>query len=209
MDMHSIVAESIIGFTLQHAGIRIKRQDISMTSSVCMAAVPLLPRFGISPDGMLSERKAHECGSPYPNTQKHRGIDIFEKVSAKNGYLCFDLTAEFLNAFCARCTELLPLPELPQRIAFPCSAEYAYARLLTYFRSGCACRMTNSIKTALFRCFALAGGFETARLCERALLSAERAVLAAFGNSDGGRFGGVQAAAAAALLSSAKMTLLQ
>ena len=43
----------------------------------------------------------------------------------------------------------------------------------------------------------------------RAVHSAERAVLAAFGNSDGGKFGGVQASAAAILLSSAKMTLVQ
>mgnify|MGYP006940328184 CR=1 FL=1 len=69
--------------------------------------------------------------------------------------------------------------------------------------------LTDSVRTALFRSFALAGGFETKRLYERAVHSAERAVLAAFGNSDGGKFGGVQASAAAILLSSAKMTLVQ
>ena len=35
LDMHSIIAESIIGFLLQHTGIMIQRQDISMNSSVC------------------------------------------------------------------------------------------------------------------------------------------------------------------------------
>ena len=38
LDMHSIIAESIIGFLLQHTGIMIQRQDISMNSSVCAAA---------------------------------------------------------------------------------------------------------------------------------------------------------------------------
>lgn len=90
------------------------------------------------------------------------------------------------------------------KIVFPCSTEYACARLLTYYCSGCRCIMTDSVRTALFRSFALAGGFETKRLYERAVHSAERAVLAAFGNSDGGKFGGVQASAAAILLSSAK-----
>lgn len=55
LDMHSIIAESIIGFLLQHTGIMIQRQDISMNSSVCAAAVPLLPRFGISPESLLNE----------------------------------------------------------------------------------------------------------------------------------------------------------
>ena len=54
LDMHSIIAESIIGFLLQHTGIMIQRQDISMNSSVCAAAVPLLPRFGISPESLLN-----------------------------------------------------------------------------------------------------------------------------------------------------------
>ena len=101
------------------------------------------------------------------------------------------------------------MPEMPQKIVFPCSTEYACARLLTYYCSGCRCIMTDSVRTALFRSFALAGGFETKRLYERAVRSAERAVLAAFGYSDGGKFGGVQASAAAILLSSAKMTLVQ
>lgn len=209
LDMHSIIAESIIGFLLQHTGIMIQRQDISMNSSVCAAAVPLLPRFGISPESLLNECEKTECGLPYSNMRKYRGINIFEQVSAKNGYLCFNPTIEFLNSFCVRCTELLPLPEMPQRIVFPCSTEYACARLLTYYCSGCRCIMTDSVRTALFRCFALAGGFETKRLYERAVRSAERAVLAAFGNPDGGKFGGVQASAAAILLSSAKMTLVQ
>ena len=121
--------------------------------------------------------------------------------------LADEQTIEFLNSFCVRCTELLPMPEMPQKIVFPCSTEYACARLLTYYCSGCRCIMTDSVRTALFRSFALAGGFETKRLYERAVHSAERAVLAAFGNSDGGKFGGVQASAAAILLSSAKMTL--
>lgn len=209
LDMHSIIAESIIGFLLQHTGIMIQRQDISMNSSVCAAAVPLLPRFGISPESLLNECEKTECGLPYSNMRKYRGINIFEQVSAKNGYLCFDPTIEFLNSFCVRCTELLPLPEMPQRIVFPCSTEYACARLLTYYCSGCRCIMTGSVRTALFRCFALTGGFETKRLYERAVRSAERAVFAAFGNPDGGKFGGVQASAAAILLSSAKMTLVQ
>lgn len=209
LDMHSIIAESIIDFLLQHTGIMIQRQDISMNSSVCAAAVPLLPRFGISPESLLNECEKTECGLPYSNMRKYRGINIFEQVSAKNGYLCFNPTIEFLNSFCVRCTELLPLPEMPQRIVFPCSTEYACARLLTYYCSGCRCIMTGSVRTALFRCFALAGGFETKRLYERAVRSAERAVLAAFGNPDGGKFGGVQASAAAILLSSAKMTLVQ
>lgn len=209
LDMHSIIAESIIGFLLQHTGIMIQRQDISMNSSVCAAAVPLLPRFGISPESLLNECEKTECGLPYSNMRKYRGINIFEQVSAKNGYLCFNPTIEFLNSFCVRCTELLPMPEMPQKIVFPCSTEYACARLLTYYRSGCRCIMTNSVRTALFRCFALAGGFETKRLYARAVHSAERAVLAAFGNPDGGKFGGVQASAAAILLSSAKMTLVQ
>lgn len=208
LDMHSIIAESIIGFLLQHTGIMIQRQDISMNSSVCAAAVPLLPRFGISPESLLNECEKTECGLPYSNMRKYRGINIFEQVSAKNGYLCFNPTIEFLNSFCVRCTELLPLPEMPQKIVFPCSTEYACARLLTYYCSGCRCIMTSSVRTALFRCFALAGGFETKRLYERAVRSAERAVLAAFGNPDGGKFGGVQASAAAILLSSAKMTLV-
>ena len=180
-----------------------------MNSSVCAAAVPLLPRFGISPESLLNECEKTECGLPYSNMRKYRGINIFEQVSAKNGYLCFNPTIEFLNSFCVRCTELLPLPEMPQRIVFPCSTEYACARLLTYYCSGCRCIMTDSVRTALFRCFALAGGFETKKLYERAVRSAERAVLAAFGNPDGGKFGGVQASAAAILLSSAKMTLVQ
>lgn len=209
LDMHSIIAESIIDFLLQHTGIMIQRQDISMNSSVCAAAVPLLPRFGISPESLLNECEKTECGLPYSNMRKYRGINIFEQVSAKNGYLCFNPTIEFLNSFCVRCTELLPLPEMPQRIVFPCSTEYACARLLTYYCSGCRCIMTDSVRTALFRCFALAGGFETKKLYERAVRSAERAVLAAFGNPDGGKFGGVQASAAAILLSSAKMTLVQ
>ncbi len=209
LDMHSIIAESIIDFLLQHIGIMIQRQDISMNSSVCAAAVPLLPRFGISPESLLNECEKTECGLPYSNMRKYRGINIFEQVSAKNGYLCFNPTIEFLNSFCVRCTELLPLPEMPQRIVFPCSTEYACARLLTYYCSGCRCIMTDSVRTALFRCFALAGGFETKKLYERAVRSAERAVLAAFGNPDGGKFGGVQASAAAILLSSAKMTLVQ
>lgn len=209
LDMHSIIAESIIGFLLQHTGIMIQRQDISMNSSVCAAAVPLLPRFGISPESLLNECEKTECGLPYSNMRKYRGINIFEQVSAKNGYLCFNPTIEFLNSFCVRCTELLPMPEMPQKIAFPCSTEYACARLLTYYCSGCRCIMTDSVRTALFRSFALAGRFETKRLYERAVHSAERAVLAAFGNSDGGKFGGVQASAAAILLSSAKMTLVQ
>lgn len=209
LDMHSIIAESIIGFLLQHTGIMIQRQDISMNSSVCAAAVPLLPRFGISPESLLNECEKTECGLPYSNMRKYRGINIFEQVSAKNGYLCFNPTIEFLNSFCVRCTELLPLPEMPQRIVFPCSTEYACARLLTYYCSGCRCIMTGSVRTALFRCFALTGGFETKRLYERAVRSAERAVFAAFGNPDGGKFGGVQASAAAILLSSAKMTLVQ
>jgi hypothetical protein len=209
LDMHSIIAESIIGFLLQHTGIMIQRQDISMNSSVCAAAVPLLPRFGISPESLLNECEKTECGLPYSNMRKYRGINIFEQVSAKNGYLCFDPTIDFLNSFCVRCTELLPMPEMPQKIVFPCSTEYACARLLTYYCSGCRCIMTDSVRTALFRSFALAGGFETKRLYERAVHSAERAVLAAFGNSDGGKFGGVQASAAAILLSSAKMTLVQ
>lgn len=209
LDMHSIIAESIIGFLLQHTGIMIQRQDISMNSSVCAAAVPLLPRFGISPESLLNECEKTECGLPYSNMRKYRGINIFEQVSAKNGYLCFNPTIEFLNSFCVRCTELLPMPEMPQRIVFPCSTEYACARLLTYYCSGCRCIMTSSVRTALFRCFALAGGFETKRLYERAVRSAERAVFAAFGNPDGGKFGGVQASAAAILLSSAKMTLVQ
>lgn len=209
LDMHSIIAESIIGFLLQHTGIMIQRQDISMNSSVCAAAVPLLPRFGISPESLLNECEKTECGLPYSNMRKYRGINIFEQVSAKNGYLCFNPTIEFLNSFCVRCTELLPMPEMPQKIVFPCSTEYACARLLTYYCSGCRCIMTDSVRTALFRCFALAGGFETKRLYERAVHSAERAVLAAFGNPDGGKFGGVQASAAAILLSSAKMTLVQ
>ena len=209
LDMHSIIAESIIGFLLQHTGIMIQRQDISMNSSVCAAAVPLLPRFGISPESLLNECEKTECGLPYSNMRKYRGINIFEQVSAKNGYLCFDPTIEFLNSFCVRCTELLPMPEMPQKIVFPCSTEYACARLLTYYCSGCRCIMTDSVRTALFRCFALAGGFETKKLYERAVRSAERAVLAAFGNPDGGKFGGVQASAAAILLSSAKMTLVQ
>lgn len=209
LDMHSIIAESIIGFLLQHTGIMIQRQDISMNSSVCAAAVPLLPRFGISPESLLNECEKTECGLPYSNMRKYRGINIFEQVSAKNGYLCFNPTIEFLNSFCVRCTELLPLPEMPQKIVFPCSTEYACARLLTYYCSGCRCIMTGSVRTALFRCFALAGGFETKKLYERAVRSAERAVLAAFGNPDGGKFGGVQASAAAILLSSAKMTLVQ
>lgn len=209
LDMHSIIAESIIGFLLQHTGIMIQRQDISMNSSVCAAAVPLLPRFGISPESLLNECEKTECGLPYSNMRKYRGINIFEQVSAKNGYLCFNPTIEFLNSFCVRCTELLPMPEMPQRIVFPCSTEYACARLLTYYCSGCRCIMTGSVRTALFRCFALAGGFETKRLYERAVRSAERAVFAAFGNPDGGKFGGVQASAAAILLSSAKMTLVQ
>lgn len=209
LDMHSIIAESIIGFLLQHTGIMIQRQDISMNSSVCAAAVPLLPRFGISPESLLNECEKTECGLPYSNMRKYRGINIFEQVSAKNGYLCFNPTIEFLNSFCVRCTELLPMPEMPQRIVFPCSTEYACARLLTYYCSGCRCIMTDSVRTALFRCFALAGGFETKRLYERAVRSAERAVFAAFGNPDGGKFGGVQASAAAILLSSAKMTLVQ
>lgn len=209
LDMHSIIAESIIDFLLQHTGIMIQRQDISMNSSVCAAAVPLLPRFGISPESLLNECEKTECGLPYSNMRKYRGINIFEQVSAKNGYLCFNPTIEFLNSFCVRCTELLPMPEMPQRIVFPCSTEYACARLLTYYCSGCRCIMTGSVRTALFRCFALAGGFETKRLYERAVRSAERAVFAAFGNPDGGKFGGVQASAAAILLSSAKMTLVQ
>lgn len=209
LDMHSIIAESIIGFLLQHTGLMIQRQDISMNSSVCAAAVPLLPRFGISPESLLNECEKTECGLPYSNMRKYRGINIFEQVSAKNGYLCFNPTIEFLNSFCVRCTELLPMPEMPQKIVFPCSTEYACARLLTYYCSGCRCIMTDSVRTALFRCFALAGGFETKRLYERTVRSAERAVLAAFGNPDGGKFGGVQAAAAAILLSSAKMTLVQ
>lgn len=209
LDMHSIIAESIIGFLLQHTGIMIQRQDISMNSSVCAAAVPLLPRFGISPESLLNECEKTECGLPYSNMRKYRGINIFEQVSAKNGYLCFNPTIEFLNSFCVRCTELLPLPEMPQKIVFPCSTEYACARLLTYYCSGCRCIMTGSVRTALFRCFALAGGFETKKLYERAVRSAERAVLAAFGHPDGGKFGGVQASAAAILLSSAKMTLVQ
>lgn len=209
LDMHSIIAESIIDFLLQHTGIMIQRQDISMNSSVCAAAVPLLPRFGISPESLLNECEKTECGLPYSNMRKYRGINIFEQVSAKNGYLCFNPTIEFLNSFCVRCTELLPMPEMPQRIVFPCSTEYACARLLTYYCSGCRCIMTDSVRTALFRCFALAGGFETKRLYERAVHSAERAVLAAFGHPDGGKFGGVQASAAAILLSSAKMTLVQ
>lgn len=209
LDMHSIIAESIIDFLLQHTGIMIQRQDISMNSSVCAAAVPLLPRFGISPESLLNECEKTECGLPYSNMRKYRGINIFEQVSAKNGYLCFNPTIEFLNSFCVRCTELLPLPEMPQRIVFPCSTEYACARLLTYYCSGCRCIMTSSVRTALFRCFALAGGFETKKLYERAVRSAERAVFAAFGNPDGGKFGGVQASAAAILLSSAKMTLVQ
>lgn len=209
LDMHSIIAESIIDFLLQHTGIMIQRQDISMNSSVCAAAVPLLPRFGISPESLLNECEKTECGLPYSNMRKYRGINIFEQVSAKNGYLCFNPTIEFLNSFCVRCTELLPLPEMPQKIVFPCSTEYACARLLTYYCSGCRCIMTDSVRTALFRCFALAGGFETKKLYERAVHSAERAVLAAFGNPDGGKFGGVQASAAAILLSSAKMTLVQ
>lgn len=209
LDMHSIIAESIIDFLLQHTGIMIQRQDISMNSSVCAAAVPLLPRFGISPESLLNECEKTECGLPYSNMRKYRGINIFEQVSAKNGYLCFNPTIDFLNSFCVRCTELLPLPEMPQRIVFPCSTEYACARLLTYYCSGCRCIMTSSVRTALFRCFALAGGFETKRLYERAVRSAERAVFAAFGNPDGGKFGGVQASAAAILLSSAKMTLVQ
>ena len=209
LDMHSIIAESIIDFLLQHTGIMIQRQDISMNSSVCAAAVPLLPRFGISPESLLNECEKTECGLPYSNMRKYRGINIFEQVSAKNGYLCFNPTIEFLNSFCVRCTELLPMPEMPQRIVFPCSTEYACARLLTYYCSGCRCIMTDSVRTALFRCFALAGGFETKKLYERAVRSAERAVLAAFGNPDGGKFGGVQASAAAILLSSAKMTLVQ
>ena len=209
LDMHSIIAESIIDFLLQHTGIMIQRQDISMNSSVCAAAVPLLPRFGISPESLLNECEKTECGLPYSNMRKYRGINIFEQVSAKNGYLCFNPTIEFLNSFCVRCTELLPMPEMPQRIVFPCSTEYACARLLTYYCSGCRCIMTDSVRTALFRCFALAGGFETKKLYERAVRSAERAVFAAFGNPDGGKFGGVQASAAAILLSSAKMTLVQ
>lgn len=209
LDMHSIIAESIIDFLLQHTGIMIQRQDISMNSSVCAAAVPLLPRFGISPESLLNECEKTECGLPYSNMRKYRGINIFEQVSAKNGYLCFNPTIEFLNSFCVRCTELLPMPEMPQRIVFPCSTEYACARLLTYYCSGCRCIMTSSVRTALFRCFALAGGFETKKLYERAVRSAERAVFAAFGNPDGGKFGGVQASAAAILLSSAKMTLVQ
>lgn len=209
LDMHSIIAESIIDFLLQHTGIMIQRQDISMNSSVCAAAVPLLPRFGISPESLLNECEKTECGLPYSNMRKYRGINIFEQVSAKNGYLCFNPTIEFLNSFCVRCTELLPMPEMPQKIVFPCSTEYACARLLTYYCSGCRCIMTSSVRTALFRCFALAGGFETKKLYERAVRSAERAVFAAFGNPDGGKFGGVQASAAAILLSSAKMTLVQ
>lgn len=209
LDMHSIIAESIIGFLLQHTGLMIQRQDISMNSSVCAAAVPLLPRFGISPESLLNECEKTECGLPYSNMRKYRGINIFEQVSAKNGYLCFNPTIEFLNSFCVRCTELLPMPEMPQKIVFPCSTEYACARLLTYYCSGCRCIMTDSVRTALFRCFVLAGGFETKRLYERAVRSAERAVLTAFGNPDGGKFGGVQASAAAILLSSAKMTLVQ
>ena len=161
LDMHSIIAESIIGFLLQHTGIMIQRQDISMNSSVCAAAVPLLPRFGISPESLLNECEKTECGLPYSNMRKYRGINIFEQVSAKNGYLCFNPTIEFLNSFCVRCTELLPMPEMPQKIAFPCSTEYACARLLTYYCSGCRCIMTDSVRTALFRSFALAGGFET------------------------------------------------
>lgn len=47
------------------------------------------------------------------------------------------------------------------KIVFPCSTEYACARLLTYYCSGCRCIMTDSVRTALFRSFALAGGFET------------------------------------------------
>ena len=183
LDMHSIIAESIIDFLLQHTGIMIQRQDISMNSSVCAAAVPLLPRFGISPESLLNECEKTECGLPYSNMRKYRGINIFEQVSAKNGYLCFNPTIEFLNSFCVRCTELLPMPEMPQKIVFPCSTEYACARLLTYYCSGCRCIVTDSVRTALFRCFALAGGFETKRLYERAVRSAERAVLAAFGNS--------------------------
>ena len=86
LDMHSIIAESIIGFLLQHTGIMIQRQDISMNSSVCAAAVPLLPRFGISPESLLNECEKAECGLPYSNMRKYRGINIFEQVSAKNGY---------------------------------------------------------------------------------------------------------------------------
>ncbi len=209
LDMHLIIAESIIGFLLQHAGIKIQRRDISTNSHVCAAAVPLLPRFGISPESLLNECKKTECGLHCSNMRKHRNINIFEQVSAKNGYLCFDPTIEFINALCVRCTELLPMPEMPQRIFFPYSMEYACARLLTYYCSGCRCIMTDSVRTALFRCFALAGGFESKRLYDRAVRSAERAVLAAFGNPDGGKFGGVQASAAAMLLSSAKMTLMQ
>ena len=92
LDMHSIIAESIIGFLLQHTGIKIQRQDISMNSSVCAAAVPLLPRFGTSPESLLNECEKTECGLPYSNMRKYRGINIFEQVSAKNGYLCFNPT---------------------------------------------------------------------------------------------------------------------
>lgn len=150
LDMHSIIAESIIGFLLQHTGIMIQRQDISMNSSVCAAAVPLLPRFGISPESLLNECEKTECGLPYSNMRKYRGINIFEQVSAKNGYLCFDPTIEFLNSFCVRCTELLPMPEMPQKIVFPCSTEYACARLLTYYCSGCRCIMTDSVRTLTY-----------------------------------------------------------
>lgn len=83
LDMHSIIAGSIIGFLLQHTGIKIQRQDISMNSSVCAAAVPLLPRFGISPESLLNECEKTECGLPYSNMRKYRGINIFEQVSAK------------------------------------------------------------------------------------------------------------------------------
>ena len=113
LDMHSIIAESIIGFLLQHTGIMIQRQDISMNSSVCAAAVPLLPRFGISPESLLNECEKTECGLPCSNMRKYRGINIFEQVSAKNGYLCFDPTIEFLNGICLRTAFDLLLLRLP------------------------------------------------------------------------------------------------
>lgn len=101
------------------------------------------------------------------------------------------------------------MPEMPQKIVFPCSTEYACARLLTYYCSGCRCIMTDSVRTALFRSFALAGGFETKRLYERAVHSAERAVLAAFGNSDGGKFGGSAGFCCGDTAEQCKMTLVQ
>ena len=61
-----------------------------MNSSVCAAAVPLLPRFGISPESLLNECEKTECGSPYSNMRKYRGMtqsQLADEMGVSQSYI--------------------------------------------------------------------------------------------------------------------------